>query len=132
MRNRPRAFVRDRGVEGGEIDQPHRLRAEDERIKAGALLVELRFDGKLADPVEALLRAGVETVRHQLGGGEIAGILERASQRDGAGAAMVVVARAPIIALGARSIVLPPIGGSMIGSSITSVFGCNPLRKAAR
>ena len=44
----PQPFIRDRGIERREIDRPHRLGAEHERIVAHAFAVDLRLDRELA------------------------------------------------------------------------------------
>ena len=69
------------------LDHAHRLRAEDEGIIAAALLVELRLDAHLADPVEPLLGGILDAIGHQLRGRKIARAFQRTPQRDDAGAA---------------------------------------------
>ena len=93
------AFVRDRRVEGREIDRPHRLRAEHDRIVARAFAIDLGFVRERAKTVEAGLRLFLDAAVEQAHGGEVARILQRAAQRHGAAAAAVVVLRRPIVGL---------------------------------
>ncbi len=139
---RPRAFIGDRGVEGGKIDHANRLGAEHERIIADAVAVELGLDRQRADAVETALGIGVDAAVEEPRGDDVARILQAAPQRVDAARAVVEVPRRPII-LRSRAAAdvagddvaaspLLPIGGSVIGSSSTSVFGCRPACNAAR
>ena len=122
---RPHAFIGDRRIEGGEIDRPHRLGAEHERIVAHAFAVDLRFHRQRAQPVEARFRAVLDAAVEQVHGGEIARVLQRAAQGENAAAAAVVVLRRPVILLAGAA--PPPMGGSVIGSSLHQRVGLQAL-----
>ena len=77
MGYRPQSFIRDCGIECREIDRPHRLGAEHERIVPHAFTVDLRLDRKVAQAVEAGFRLLFDPTVEQAHGGEIAGILQR-------------------------------------------------------
>ena len=77
-------FVGDGGIEGREVDRPHRLRAEHERVVAHAFAVDLRFDRERANAVEAALGVVFDAAVEQVDGREILRIFERAAQRDDA------------------------------------------------
>ena len=74
------ALVRDRRVEGREIDRPHRLGAEHDRIKARALAIDLGFERERAKTVETGLVFVLDAAVKQADGGEIARILECVTQ----------------------------------------------------
>ena len=95
MRRRTRAFARNRRIKGGEIDQPRRLGAEDERVVLHALLVDLRLDSEFADALEARLRRVLDSAVEQVGGDQVLRILQRAAQRGDPAAAAAVVFRRP-------------------------------------
>ena len=97
MRRGPRALIGDRGIEGREIDHAHRLRSQHERIIANAFAVELGFHRGLADALETVLGRALDPAVEQPGSRQVSGILERASQRGDAEAAVVVVPRRPIV-----------------------------------
>ena len=80
MRDRPHAFIRDRGIERREIDRPHRLGAEHERIVAHAFAVDLRLHRKVAQAIEAGFRLLFDAAVEQVHGREIARVLQRAAQ----------------------------------------------------
>ena len=50
--NRAQAFIRDRRIECREINRPHRLGAEDERIIVYAIPIDLRLQSEIAEAGE--------------------------------------------------------------------------------
>jgi hypothetical protein len=96
---RPQPLVRDGGVECRQIDRPHRLGTEHERIVSHAFAVDMRFHRELADAIEARLRGVLDAAVEQMDGGEIARVLQRPAQRENAAATAVVVLRRPIVLL---------------------------------
>src|SRR6185503_20836611 len=65
MRLRPRSFVGNGGVEGGEIDHPHWLRAEHERIEPNAVAINLGRHCRCTDVIEALFRVRFDAAVEQ-------------------------------------------------------------------
>jgi hypothetical protein len=99
MRLRPRSFIGDGGVERSEIDHPHRLRAEHERIEANAVGIDLSDHRRRTDVVEALFRISFDAAVEQMGGDNIDRILQPAPHRVDAASGIPGVARRPIVLL---------------------------------
>ena len=99
MGERPQSFIRDRGIERCEIDRPHRLGAEHERIVAHAFAVDLRLYRKVAQAVEAGFRLLFDPAVEQVHGREIARILKRAAQGQSTARTAIVVLRCPVVLL---------------------------------
>ena len=68
----PHALVGDRRIEGRQIDRPHRLGAEHERIIAHAVAIDLGFHRQRAQPIEARLRRVLDAAVEQMHGRQIA------------------------------------------------------------
>ena len=85
------------GEERRKIDRPHRLRAQDERIVARAIAIDLGLHRQRADAVEAQRRRHVDAAQQQVRGREVARVFERAAQRHDPAAAAVIVPRRPVI-----------------------------------
>src|SRR5262249_61975691 len=99
MRLRPRSFIGDSGIEGGEIDHAHRLRAKYERIVANAFSVNFRGYCCRTDVVQAPLRAGFDAAVQQTGGDSIDRILQAAAHRVDTTSVVTRVSRLPIVLL---------------------------------
>ena len=97
MGRRSQPFIGDRRVERREIDRPHRLGAEHERIIPHAFMIDLRFQCELAQTIEARFRLVLDAALEQMRGGEIARILQRPAQGQRAATAAVVILRRPVI-----------------------------------
>ena len=123
------AFIGDRRIERREIDRPHRLGAEHERIISHAFAINLRLQRQIAKAIEAGLGLALDAAIEQPHGRKIARILQRAAQGQRAAAAAVVILRRPVVLLAGAA---AAEGGSLIASSNTSVLGCRPLPSAAR
>src|SRR5436190_22343680 len=110
MRLRPRTFIGDGGIEGGEIDHAYRLRAKHERIVANAFSVNLRGYYCRTDVVQAPLRVGFDAAVEQMGGNRIDRILQTAAHRVETTCVVTGVSRTPIILLACTS----GLGGSSL------------------
>ena len=73
-------FVRDGRIEGREIDRPHRLGAEHERIIVHAFAIDLGFQRQLAQPVEACFGLVLDAAGEKMHGGEVARVLQGMAQ----------------------------------------------------
>jgi hypothetical protein len=69
------AFIRDRRIERREVDRPHRLSAEYERVVSQALAVNLRFRRELTKAVETAFGLLLDAAIKQTNGREIARVL---------------------------------------------------------
>ena len=96
VRGRPDAFIRNRGKKGGEIDRPHRLGTEHERIVAQTLAINLRFQRKIAETAETGFGFAFDAAIEQVDSRKIARVLERPPQGQGMARASVVVSWGPI------------------------------------
>src|SRR4051812_26843894 len=94
---RPPTFIGDCRIERRKIDRSYRLRAEHERIETQTLAIDLRFLRQLAESIEAGLGSLFDAALEQMYGRQIAGVFQRAAQRERSTSAAVVVLRRPEI-----------------------------------
>ena len=81
---RPQPFIGNRRIERREIDRPHRLSAEHERIVPHAFPVNLRFHRQITKTIETVLGLLFDAPGEQMNRREIARIFQRAAQGQNA------------------------------------------------
>jgi hypothetical protein len=72
MRSRAHALVGDRRIERRQVDRPHRLGAEHERIIVHAVPIDGELQRQRAQAIEALLRFRLDAAVEQMHGREVA------------------------------------------------------------
>ena len=101
MRARAHALVGNGGIKRRQVDRPHRLGAEHERIIVHAVTIDAHLLRQRAQAVEALLRLRRDAAVEQMRGGEVARFLQRLAERENAAPAAFVVLRRPFLAVAA-------------------------------
>src|SRR6516164_2386942 len=83
IRGRAHAFICDGPIERREINRPHRLGAEDERIIVHAIPIDLGFEGEIAEAGKTFLGFAFNPAVEEMHRRKVARVLQGTPQGNG-------------------------------------------------